>query len=278
MHSSAQARSYYAQLIAGRGGTSEQRLVAAFEAVPRERFVGPGPWKVFAFAGGYIETPSDDPAFLYQDVLVALVGERRINNGEPSLHARCLAAIQPRPGETVIHVGAGTGYYTAVMAHLVGAAGSVAAYEIDKGLATQAAINLADLTNVAVCHRSGSDGDFPACDVVYVSAGATRPLDVWLDALRPGGRLLFPLTPDEGLGAMLLVTRNAAAEFAARFVSPAMFIPCEGARDSDTARQLSLAFAAGGMWRVRSLRLGTPPDASAWFAGEGWWLSTSGSA
>ena len=36
MHSSAQARSYYAQLIAGRGGTSEQRLVAAFEAVPRQ--------------------------------------------------------------------------------------------------------------------------------------------------------------------------------------------------------------------------------------------------
>jgi protein-L-isoaspartate(D-aspartate) O-methyltransferase len=77
---------------------------------------------------------------------------------------------------------------------------------------------------------------------------------------------------------MLLVTRGATAEFAARIVSPAMFIPCEGARDGETARQLSRAFAAGNMWSVRSLRLNTSPDASAWFAGEGWWLSTNSSA
>jgi protein-L-isoaspartate(D-aspartate) O-methyltransferase len=277
MLSSEEARSYYARLIAGRGGTSDERLVAAFERVPRERFVGPGPWKVFAFAGGYIETPSDDLAFLYQDILVALVAERRIHNGEPSLHARCLAALQPRPGEAAIHVGAGTGYYTAIMAHLVGPAGSVAAYEIDEGLAAQATINLADLANVVVSHRSGSEGHFPQCDVLYVSAGATRPLDAWLDALRPGGRLLFPLTPDEGLGGMLLVTRGNTADFAARFVSLAGFIPCEGARDGETALQLSRAFAAGKMWSVRSLRRNTPPDTSAWFAGDDWWLSTSGS-
>jgi protein-L-isoaspartate(D-aspartate) O-methyltransferase len=240
--------------------------------------VGPGPWKVFALASGYIETPSDDLAFLYQDVLVALIGERRINNGEPSLHARCLAALGLRHGETVVHVGAGTGYYTSILAHLVGSSGSVTAYEIDDGLAAEAKKNLADLSNVAVSHRSGSEGPLPKCEAVYVNAGATRPLGVWLDALRPGGRLLFPLTPDEGLGGMLLVTRTAAGEFAARFVSFAAFIPCEGARDAETARQLSGAFAGGAMWTVRSLRLNTPPDASAWFVGEGWWLSTRGSA
>ena len=51
----------------------------------RGSFVGPGPWKVFA-GSNYVETPTDDAAFLYQDVVVALAPERRINNGEPSLH------------------------------------------------------------------------------------------------------------------------------------------------------------------------------------------------
>jgi protein-L-isoaspartate(D-aspartate) O-methyltransferase len=274
MHSVTELRRYYASLITGRAGAHDPRLAAAFASVERERFVGPGPWQVFALAAGYIETPSDDLAFLYQDVLVALVRDRRINNGEPSLHARCLAALGPRPGESVLHVGAGTGYYTAVLAHLVGPEGSVQAYEIEEDLARQASVNLTDLPNVAVHHRSGSQGDLADCDIIYVNAGATHPLDTWLDALRPKGRLLFPLTPDDGLGGMLLVTRGESRNFAARFVSFAAFIPCMGARDGEAARQLSQAFARGTMWSVQSLRRNTAPDQSCWCAGNGWWLST----
>src|SRR5438132_583201 len=97
-------RAYYANLIVGkRTGIADTRVIAAFEAVPREHFVGPGPWKVFALAGKYIDTPSDDLCFLYQDVLVALSEDRRINNGEPSLHARCLTALRPEWGEAVLH-------------------------------------------------------------------------------------------------------------------------------------------------------------------------------
>jgi hypothetical protein len=59
-------------------------------ATPREHYLGPGPWKVFTLRG-YIQTPSDDAAFVYQDVVVALDEERRINNGQPTLHALCLA-------------------------------------------------------------------------------------------------------------------------------------------------------------------------------------------
>ena len=47
----------------GTGAVNDDRLVRAFATVPRERFVGPGPWQVIT-ASGYIETPSDDPAFL----------------------------------------------------------------------------------------------------------------------------------------------------------------------------------------------------------------------
>ena len=47
----------------------------------------------------------NDPAFLYQDVLVQLKGEAAINNGQPSLHALCLAALGIRAGETVVQHG-----------------------------------------------------------------------------------------------------------------------------------------------------------------------------
>ncbi|MES1245437.1 MAG: protein-L-isoaspartate(D-aspartate) O-methyltransferase [Acidobacteriota bacterium] len=266
-------RSFYASLITANVGVPPGRLSEAFAAVPRERFAGPGPWRIFTPIG-YIPTPSDDPAFLYQDVTVALQAEGQINNGQPTLHAVCLAALRVEPGEAVVHVGAGSGYYSAVLAELAGPGGSVVGYEVDQGLAERAAANLADRPNVEVRNRSGSEGALPECDVLYVSAGATDPMDSWLDALRPGGRLLFPLTPAQGPGAMLLVTRTPDG-LAARFVCQAMFIPCLGARDEEVARRLAEAFQAGGLKDVRSLRRDAAPDETCWVFGRGWWLSTA---
>jgi protein-L-isoaspartate(D-aspartate) O-methyltransferase len=233
---------------------------------------------------GYIITPSDDPAFLYQDIVVKLSGEGPINtrsaegpinNGQPTLHATCLGNVDPVNGETVLHVGAGTGYYTALLATLVGPTGTVVAYEIEPTLAERARANLAGFSNVTVHHRSGSEGPLPTADVIYVSAGATTPLDIWLDALRIGGRLVFPLTPAEGLGGMLLVTRKIDERFSARFISPAMFIPCIGARDDQTAQRLTEVFRRRSIDEVNSLKRHTPLDETCWFSGEGWWLSTS---
>jgi len=275
-------RFFFANLITSSAGVpkNDGRLAAAFASTPRERFLGPGPWKAFA-GGRYVETPSDDPAFLYQDITVAIAPERRINNGQPVLHAMCLAALNVQEGQTVVHVGAGTGYYTALLARLAGPAGSVVAYEIEHDLAEAAARNLQDLPHVTVQQRSGAEVPLPACDAIYVNAGATAPLDVWLDALRPDGRLLFPLTPADGPGGMpgaggvLLITRGTPDGFDARFVCPAMFIPCVGARDEETALKLSAAFKRGDFRNVRSLRRNTPPDETCWCAGNRWWLSTS---
>lgn len=269
-------RLWFARLVTANAGIpeTEERLISAFSSTPRERFTGKGPWQVFTRMG-YLETPGDDPVFLYQDVTVALKKDQQINNGQPTLHAVSLAALGVKEGEAVVHVGAGTGYYTALLAKLTGPSGSVAAYEIDPELAERAAENLADHSEVTVHCRSGAEGPLPACDVLYVSAGATAPLDVWLDAIRPGGRLLFPLTPAQGPGAMLLLTHGKDGQWAARFVCSALFIPCFGARDDETAQRLSEAFRRGDLAAVRSLRRGTPPDASCWFAGAGWWLSTA---
>jgi protein-L-isoaspartate(D-aspartate) O-methyltransferase len=272
-------RAFFANLITTTAGVPNGRLTAAFASTPRERFLGPGPWKIFT-GGGYITTPTDDPAFLYQDVTVALSEQSKINNGQPVLHAVSLATLDPHDGDTVVHIGAGTGYYTALLGRLTAPGGEVFAYEIDTALAERAIANLSDLPHVTVYGRSGAEGTLPNCNLMYVNAGATAPLDIWLDALRPGGRLLFPLTPDgpggtPGAGGMLLVTRTPPGAFDAHFLMPVMFIPCTGARDDKTAQKLAEAFRRGDMKNVRSLRRHTPPDDTCWCAGNGWWLSTA---
>jgi len=273
-------REFFADLITANARIGAgNNLKAALKSTPRERFVGPGPWKVFTPLG-YITTPSDDAAFLYQDITVALSCDRQINNGQPILHVFCLSALNPKEGEAAVHLGAGTGYYTAILAKLVGPSGTISAYEIEQDLAHRATINLAEMTNVSVYERSGAVGPLPSCDILYVNAGATAPLELWLDALRPGGRLLFPLTPADiggrpAPGGMLLVTRLSGDIFSARFVCPAAFMPCIGARDDETATKLSAAFARGDFMNVRSLRRNAQVDETCWCAGKGWWLSTA---
>ena len=158
-------RRSYAEYITGLAGMAPdigmgREIAAALTAIPRERFVGPTPWKILS-SSGHWQTVSDDPAALYQDVVVSLGRGWGLNNGQPSLHAMCLAALAPQKGEHVVHVGAGTGYYTAVLSALVGETGQVDAYEIEPELARQAAANLAEFSQVMVHGWSGAEGPLP---------------------------------------------------------------------------------------------------------------------
>jgi protein-L-isoaspartate(D-aspartate) O-methyltransferase len=267
-------RLFFARLVTAKAGIAAgSELAAAFASTPREHFVGPPPWKVSTMSG-YIETPTDDPAFLYQDIVVALGTEGPLNNGEPTLHASCLSTLALKRGERVVHVGAGTGYYTTLLAKLVGEEGAVDAYEIDAVLAKRTIANLAGFRHVTVHHRSGSEAPLPQCDVLYVCAGATAPLPVWLDALKPGGRLIFPLTPGEGFGAMLLITRQGEQGYSAKFLFPAQFVPCIGARNDAEGKRIVEAFGTNDWRKVNSLHRDDSPDKSCWCSGFGWWLST----
>jgi protein-L-isoaspartate(D-aspartate) O-methyltransferase len=269
-------RSFFARYVAARGGARDDRIEQAFAAVPREPFVGPGPWSISLPGRGYVRTPDDDPAYIYQDTLVAIDTGRGINIGEPTLHARCLDALALRAGDVVLHVGAGVGYYTALLAHLVGDTGRVHAFEIEADLAARAKENLAHLPWVDVQARSGIADHLPKADAVYVNAGITQPSWAWLDALRTEGRLIFPLQPVGGFGAMLMITRpRHGLVWPARFVSRAGFIACAGPQDDEMGRRLAAVFAAGGSDRVQSFRVDDAPDASCWCRGDGWWLSTA---
>jgi protein-L-isoaspartate(D-aspartate) O-methyltransferase len=266
-----QLRRSYARDILAIAGVVSPALTNAYAVVPREAYVGPGPWRLYG-RSGVIDTADANPAHLYDNVLVALLPEKRINNGEPSGHAIWLAAAGPRPGEHAVHIGAGTGYYTAILAELVGSTGHVTAIEYDAHLAKRAEQNLARYRHVTVIHGDGVTHNFDPADVIYVNAGVTRPADHWLDRLKEGGRLVAPLTAsgDHPAGAVFCFTRHGD-DFQARAVSPTAFIPCEGMRDQDSADALAAAFAKGGVDKVTRLVRGAPaPYETCWLRGDGW--------
>jgi protein-L-isoaspartate(D-aspartate) O-methyltransferase len=276
MSSVEQFRAFFARLMVAKAGASDDAyaLISAFSHVQRERFLSPGPWSVPIADGEYVSTRVDDPRIVYQDIVIALAADRGINNGQPALHAQCINALRLKPGEAVVHIGAGTGYYTAILAELVGPSGRIDAYEIEKDLAERATVNLHGVANVRVRSERLSEGSLPQnVDVIYVNAGATHPVPEWLDSLGIGGRLLFPLTPDEGWGCMLLVSREAEKRYSARSISRVEFIPCIGARDEVAAKVLEMAFKRSNPNVIRSLHRNSFPDDSAWCVGDGWWLS-----
>jgi protein-L-isoaspartate(D-aspartate) O-methyltransferase len=180
-----------------------------------------------------------------------------------------------RAGDHVLHLGCGTGYYTAILAEVVGPDGKIRAVDIDEGMAEWARRSLAPWPQVTVEHGDGCGGPFEPVDLVVVSAGATHPPASWLAALKPGGRLLFPLTPDTGSGAMAHLTRTGVEIFAARLMFGAHFIPFRGARDHDVSKLLAQALSRDQGAGVRSLRCDPhEKEETCWLHGEGWCFST----
>jgi protein-L-isoaspartate(D-aspartate) O-methyltransferase len=277
-------RRAYAKRILFAADVDDRRIEVAFAAVPRERFLGPGPWQVVRFGflrsgSGYVRTPSRNPAYIYDDCVVAILPERNLNNGQPSLHARLLAAAAPRAGEHAVHIGLGTGYYTAILAHLVGKRGRVTAIEYDEDLAARTAKNLAGQSNVAVIHGDGTTADFDLADVIYVNAGATRPADRWLDRLTEGGRLILPLTAqdfphgDIRHGAVFRIARHGE-DFSANRVSAVAIFPCAGMREPASEAALAAAFEKGDGSRVARLyRTGDVPEERCWLRAADWALT-----
>ncbi|HEX6842446.1 MAG TPA: hypothetical protein VF113_12985 [Stellaceae bacterium] len=100
-------RRAYAKQVLAAARVRDERVEAAFAAVPREDFLGPGPWPIYRFWDAYVATPSADPVYLYTNDLVGILPARHLNNGQPSLHAhhrrrvpshQCRADGAPRRG------------------------------------------------------------------------------------------------------------------------------------------------------------------------------------
>jgi protein-L-isoaspartate(D-aspartate) O-methyltransferase len=273
-------RRAYAQQIAAAARIETPGLKEAFAAVPREAFLPPGPWLVVAEGQQPRQTPDADVRHVYENVSVALDPGRQLFNGAPAFLARMIDRLALRPGSRVLHLGAGLGYYSAVMAHLVGPGGAVVATEIDEALAVATRVNLAAMPSVTVEHGDGTavSGVF---DAIFVNAGVTHPLDAWLDALAPGGRLLLPLTVGLpgmgplGKGVVVVIARTSdGAGFSAEVLSFVAIYSAIGLRDQGIEALLGQALRRTSFPNLTKLRR-DPHDQSpdCWLHGQSFCLS-----
>jgi protein-L-isoaspartate(D-aspartate) O-methyltransferase len=268
-----EARKRYARRMATASKSDDPRLERVFELVPREAFLPPGPWKIM-LDNEYFETPSADPVYLYQNALVALDANKGINNGEPFLHAAWLGAAAPHRGNVVCHIGAGSGYYTAILSVLALPGGRVEAFEIEPALADSARRNLQPFEGVTVTQGDATRLPLPASDLIYVNAGVLAPPPSWLQALRPQGRLIFPWRPSDEVGLALLITRTDAG-FEVKPLMNAWFIDCVGG--ASTADGFVTPPNLAAAWSVRSAWLTSErvPDKTAVVAYQHVWFSSS---
>ena len=138
--------------------------------------------------GGYLPTPSADPVYLYTDNVVQIIAERHLNNGQPSGHAMWIASASIKPGEHVVHVGTGTGYYTAIMSHLPGTSGKVTGIELTGSRdGCSRSIMMAHGLPVGVLHQIVQDG-FATENRETANVG-TGPIIVTMLQITAEGRL-----------------------------------------------------------------------------------------
>jgi protein-L-isoaspartate(D-aspartate) O-methyltransferase len=260
-------------------------LVEALATVPRERFLPPGPWVVRGetdLLGPMRHTPGDDPRFVCHNISIAIDPARMLFNGAPGFLASIIDGLGLEPGYRVLHIGAGTGYYTALIASVVGPGGHVLAVEVDDALARQAAANLADRPWVDVRHDDGRAPVGGPYDAILVNAGVTHPEPQWLDALAPGGRMMLPLTASLAApgplvvpgtqaatisrGLMILLTRKEAGpNLAARLATFVAIYSAVGLRDDAANAAIGQAMGKMPFPPLRRFRRDLhEPDASCW--------------
>lgn len=270
-----EVRRWFAEELRAICHVEDERVVEAFATVPREGFAGPGPWRIFHFADGYWTTADADPRRLYHNILVALDEGRGLNIGEPMLWARHFDRIGVRRGSRVLQLGAGSGYYTAILAELVGPNGQVDAIEIDRPLAALAQRNLATRPQARVHAGDASERIEGQWDTIVAFAGATTPHGWWLDALADGGRMLLPMTGAARSGGFMLRLDRRGDQFAARSAGWVAFYPCAGARTPEDEAAIGKAVTDPvGQAAVRSLRRDRhAADGTCWLHCDSWCLS-----
>jgi protein-L-isoaspartate(D-aspartate) O-methyltransferase len=129
-------------------------------------------------------------------------------NSQPRTVAAMLRLLDVRPGMHVLDVGAGSGWTTALLAHLTGPTGTVVGVELVPELAEWGAANLAATGYDWASIRTPDEGVLGApesapYDRILVSAEAASLPQPLVDQLGDEGRMVLPVR-----GTMLLVVRR----------------------------------------------------------------------
>ena len=178
-------------------GITDTRVLAAFEAVPREAFL-----------------PARLADLAYDDRPLPIAAGQTIS--QPYIVALMAEALRPRPEDEVLEVGTGSGYAAAVLARL---ARRVYSIERHAELAEQATVHLAQIgaTNVEVRCGDGTLGwpEHAPFAAIAVAAGGPEAPRALLDQLAVGGRLVMPVGSDRAQ-ELVRITRTSQLETRAK--------------------------------------------------------------
>jgi protein-L-isoaspartate(D-aspartate) O-methyltransferase len=134
--------------------------------------------------------------------------------------------LAPTPEATVLEIGTGSGYQTAVLSKLVKQVYSV---EVVEPLAQSARQRLHAMgyTNVETRHGDGYRGwpEHAPYDGIIVTAAAPYIPEPLTEQLKPGGRLVIPVGQHFGAQELLLVEKGAKGKVHTRNVLPVAFVP-----------------------------------------------------
>ena len=205
----ARRRDMVARDIAARGVHSAL-VLDAMGKVPRELFV---PEKLREFA--------------YDDWPLPIAGGQTIS--QPYIVAYMAEALALGGGETILEIGAGSGYAAAVLSEI---AARVYTVERLAQLAETAATTLADLgyDNVNVLHGDGTRGwpEHAPYDAIVVAAGGRQVPESLKAQLTIGGRLVIPVGADQHSQELLRVTRVSEKEYRSEALADVRFVPLLG--------------------------------------------------
>ncbi|HZW81893.1 MAG TPA: hypothetical protein VFF14_00545, partial [Candidatus Deferrimicrobium sp.] len=198
-------------------------------------------------ASGYIEHPKvknalleiprhrfveGDPVEVYSDQALVLKskGNKVISTiSQPAIVAHMLGELEVNTGDKILEIGTGLGYNAALLSSLTGEEGMVVTVEFDQELASRAAINLVNYTNVQSIPGDGRVGfrNLAPYTKIISTVTAKDVYPEWQKQLSTGGRLLLPLEIVPGITRLLKLDKNGS-EFTGSFGWPVNFVEMTG--------------------------------------------------
>jgi protein-L-isoaspartate(D-aspartate) O-methyltransferase len=187
---------------------TDARVLAAMRAVPRHRFLPPVAWP---------RAHADSPVPIGAGQTMS----------QPYIVALMTQALRVEPGMRVLEVGTGSGYQAAVLAEL---GARVTSIEIVPELSAQAAGNLRvtgylDRVELVVGDGYAGRPDDPPWDRIIVTAAPDAVPPALLAQLGPGGVLLIPVGPRDGVQVLRRFTRATDGTLKEETLLPVRFVP-----------------------------------------------------
>jgi len=165
--------------------------------------------------------PSAVAPYAYQDMPLPIGFDKTVS--QPFMVALMTDLVDPQPHETVLEIGTGLGYQTAILAELAGQVWSVEVVE-EFATAAEARLRRLGYTHVGIRVGDGSRGwaEHAPFDKIIVTAAAERMPTALIEQLKPGGRMVLPMGPPE-MQRLTVIDKDAAGRTGIRQLIPVRF-------------------------------------------------------